>query len=155
MASLCLSRVKVSGKIIPYRLHYLLQFCDVIDSIATLTTGVSVFGPPSVGDKSLGMENRHEDQGRDSIKVGSSPHEALCISILDLRSRSITTSGSRVSSDCNYESTTLLLSKVHSQRHDQVRYCLFHVTVRHVMFSYSHFCKFSTSYISSNSQPIA
>ena len=121
LASLCLSRVKVSGKIIPYRLHYLLQFCDVIDNIATLTTGVSVFGPPSVGDKSLGMENRHENQGRDSIKVGSSPHEALCISILDLRSRSITTSGSRVSSDCNYESTTLLLSKVHSQRHDQVR----------------------------------
>jgi hypothetical protein len=34
-------------------------------------------------------------------------------------------------------------------------YCLFHVTVWHVMFSYSHFCKFSTSYISSNSQPIA
>jgi hypothetical protein len=121
LASLCLSRVKVSGKIIPYRLHYLLQFCDVIDSIATLTTGVSVFGPPSVGDKSSGMENRHENQGRDSIKVGSSPHKTLCISILDFRRRSIITSGSRVSSDCQYESTTLLLSKVHSQRHGQVR----------------------------------
>jgi hypothetical protein len=45
----------VSGKIIPYRFHYLLQIGDVIDSVATLTTDVSVFGPLSVGDESLGM----------------------------------------------------------------------------------------------------
>jgi hypothetical protein len=119
LESQCLSRVKVSGKIIPHKLHYLLEFCHVVDSVATLTTDVSVFGPLSVGDKSLGMENRHENQGRDSIKVGS-PHETLCISILDFRRRSIITSGSRVSTDCQYEWTTLLLSKVYSQRHGQV-----------------------------------
>lgn len=35
---------------------YLLQFCDIIDSIATLTTDESAFGPLPVGDKSLGVE---------------------------------------------------------------------------------------------------
>jgi hypothetical protein len=54
--SQCLSCVTVSGKIITYRFHYLLLFCHVVDSVATLTTDVSVFGLPSVGDKSLGME---------------------------------------------------------------------------------------------------
>src|SRR6266700_2269162 len=39
-------------------MHYLLWFCHVIDSIATLTTvtAVSVFGALSVRDKSLGVE---------------------------------------------------------------------------------------------------
>jgi hypothetical protein len=46
----------MSDKTIPYRLRYLLQFCNVIDSIATLTIDVSVLGPLSVEDKSLGVE---------------------------------------------------------------------------------------------------
>src|SRR6267154_3242586 len=43
---------------ISYRMQYLLRFCGVIDSIATLTvvTGVSVFGTLSVRNRSLGVE---------------------------------------------------------------------------------------------------
>ena len=45
-------------KAFSYRMHYSLQFCNVIDNIATLTTvtAVSVFGTLSVMDKSLGVE---------------------------------------------------------------------------------------------------
>jgi hypothetical protein len=45
-----------SGKSIPYGIHYLLQFCNSVDSIATLTTDVSVFEPLSVVGKSSGVE---------------------------------------------------------------------------------------------------
>lgn len=40
-------------------MHYLPQFCNFIDTIATLTADVSesVLGPLAVGDKSLGMED--------------------------------------------------------------------------------------------------
>ena len=54
----CLSWVIVSGEAFSYRMHYLLKFCDVIGSIATLTavTVVLVSGTLSVRDKSLGVE---------------------------------------------------------------------------------------------------
>ena len=50
--------VIVSGKALSYKLHSLLQFCDGIDNIATLTLvrAVSAFGTLSVKDKSLGVE---------------------------------------------------------------------------------------------------
>jgi hypothetical protein len=35
-------------------MHYLLQFCNFIDTIATLITDLSVFEPLSFGDKSVG-----------------------------------------------------------------------------------------------------
>jgi hypothetical protein len=89
-------------KTFSYRMHYLLQFCDVIDSMATLATvtAVSVSGTLSVGDKSLGVEALVRIKGRDHIKVENSPHQALFIFMLDLRRRSVITSGSRVSIDC-------------------------------------------------------
>ena len=92
------------SKTIPYREHYLLLFCNLIDTIATLTADASLFGQLSPGDKSLCM-GAAVRISRDSIKVKSSPHEILSISMLDFRRRSIITSGSRVSSDCQHEGT--------------------------------------------------
>lgn len=50
--------VIVSGKALSYRMHSLLQLCDVIDSMATLTPvrAVSAFVTLSVRGKSLGVE---------------------------------------------------------------------------------------------------
>jgi len=91
-------------------MHSLPQVWDFIDSIATLTTDVSVFGPLSVAD-TLGVEAPLRNKVVVLSKVGISPHGTLCISILDLRRSSITTSGSRVSSDCQYEDNVAAIQK--------------------------------------------
>lgn len=54
----CLSRVTESGETTPYRRDCPLEFkvCNFTDTIATLTTCVSAFGPLSFEGKSLGVE---------------------------------------------------------------------------------------------------
>ena len=81
-------------------MYNLLQFWNVAESIATFTLVLTVFRPLTllVGDESFGVDAR--DQSPDSIKVVSLPHKTLCISMLDLRRRSIVMSGSRFSSNC-------------------------------------------------------
>src|SRR6266852_9164487 len=83
-------------------MHSLPQFWDFIDNIATLTTDVSAFGPLSVAD-TLGVKAPLRNKVIIQSRVGGSPHGTLCISMLDLRRRSIITSGLRVSSDCLHE----------------------------------------------------
>lgn len=73
-------------------MHNLLQLWDVIESIATLTTDLSVFGPLFVWDRS-DLVDAPENQSRVCVNLKSSPYETLCISILDLRRRSIIISG--------------------------------------------------------------
>jgi hypothetical protein len=84
-------------------MHNLLQFWNVIGSIATFIVAISVFESLRllVGVESFGRS--HERQSRDSIKVGSLPHRTFCISMLDLRRRSSVKSGSRVSSSCQHQ----------------------------------------------------
>ena len=103
-------RLRKSHNTIPYGMHSLPQFWDFIDSIATLTTDVSVFGPLSVAD-TLGVEAPLRKKVVVLSKVGISPHGTLCISMLDLRRSSITTSGSRVSSDCRHEDNITAIQK--------------------------------------------
>ena len=69
----------------------------------------------------FGRGSPRKNKGRVSIKVWSLPQETLSISMLDLRRRSIITSGSRVSSDYQYEGQCDYHSKVYSQSHGQVR----------------------------------
>jgi hypothetical protein len=88
-----------SGRTIPHRMHNLLQLWNVFESIATFTIVISVL---LVGEKSFCVGASwasklwfHEAE--------SSPHKSLHISMLDFRRRSIVTSCSRISSDCQHK----------------------------------------------------
>jgi hypothetical protein len=59
-------------------MHSLPQFWDFIDSIATLTTDVSVFGPLSVAD-TLGVEAPLRNKVVIQSKLGAH-HTELCVS---------------------------------------------------------------------------
>ena len=76
----CLSEAIKSHNTIPYGMHGLPQFWDFINSIATLTTDVSVFGPPSVAD-TLGVVALPEKEGRDSIKVGLTTRNSVYLHV--------------------------------------------------------------------------
>ena len=59
----------------------LLQFCNVIDNIATLTTDVSVFKLLSVGDKSFVVEAPVSIEVVNPSRLGAhhtKPHVSLC-----------------------------------------------------------------------------
>jgi hypothetical protein len=92
-------------------MHNLLQFWDVTESIATLTTDLSVFGPLLVWDKSYWVD-APENRSRVCFNVKSSPYETLYISILDLRRRSVITSGSRVSGGCQHKKGSMTASQM-------------------------------------------
>jgi hypothetical protein len=89
----------------PHRMRNLLQSWNIIESVATFTLDVSVFGPLwlSVRNESFLGKFVSEHRSRHSIEVKSSPHPNLCIFMSDFWRRSTITSGSRVSSDCQHQ----------------------------------------------------
>jgi hypothetical protein len=104
----CLSCPTESCETISNIIYNLLQFWNVIESIATLIGDLSVFGARLVTDKSFG---RRESQSHVCVNVGSSPHETLCTSILDLQRRSVIMSGSGVSNGCQHKKVNMTAYK--------------------------------------------
>ena len=104
-------------------MHYLLRFCDVVDSIATLTivTAVSVFGTLSVKDKSLGVKALV----RNKVVIISrlrAHHTKLCLSLCWTSGGDPTLPLARgFRSTANMRGQCDRYSKVHSHCHGQVR----------------------------------
>ena len=103
---------------------YLPRFCNFIDTIAILTTDASVFGPLSVGDKSLGVETLVKNKDMALSKSGAyhtKLYRSLCWTFGGdpssrlVRGFPVTT---KMRGKCDY------YSKVHSQCHGQVRQLL-------------------------------
>jgi hypothetical protein len=86
---------------------------DVIDSMATLTIDLSVFGPLLLGDESFCVDA----SVRISVVILSClPYETIFISVLDFWRISIITSGSKVFGDYQHkeDNTTANQKSTHS-----------------------------------------
>lgn len=150
---------KQSGKMIPpsQSIHNSPQFWDTIEILPTLPTMISVFElrlplvDPAFEERPASGQNQ---EGRDSVNVGSLPQENLSISMLNLRSRSIITSGWKVSSDCQCQhdeiiqpvirrpltvplpslTTSSKSSSWRSTMSHSVIFCIFYVRIRGIKY---------------------
>ena len=124
MDSQYLTRAIRLGKTFSNRMHNLLQFWNVIESIATFTVELSVLELLLVGGESFWVEAPVRNRRSVRVNVGSSPYETICISKLDLRRRSIISSGSRLSGDCQNmkDNTTAKSNATHSTLPEFINY---------------------------------